>query len=224
MPGRKTPIITNYIYHVFNKGIDGRPTFTDKREYVRAITTIQFYQFLNPPIKLSKFLELEKTRQDKIASKPDGQKLVRILAYCLMPNHFHFLVEQISEKGISKFLGQFQNSFTRYFNTKNNRLGSLFLDQFKAVRVETDEQLLHLSRYIHLNPYTSAVVENFLKLQQYPWSSLVSYTSSYNDGITNPETVLGFFKNPKLYLKFLEDQKDYQKELHQIKHLSLEKS
>lgn len=150
-----------------------------------------------------------------------GEKLIDILTFCLMPNHFHFLLRQIVNDGTSKFLSNLQNSYTRYFNTKHQRTGPLFLDQFKAVRIETDEQFLHVSRYIHLNPYTSYVVKDFEGLKRYPWSSFPEYFEE-RAGICEKETILGFFKNSRAYERFVFDQADYQRKLHTIQHLLLE--
>lgn len=223
MPGRLTPLVNDQIYHVFNRGIDHRPTYTDRLEFKRAITTIDFYRFANPPMKLSKFLQLsnEERRRINREIKSKNEKLVEVLSFCLMPNHFHFVVKQVHEKGISKFLANFQNSYTKYFNTKSERNGPLFLDQFKAVRIETDQQLLHVSRYVHLNPLTSYVVATFDDLIKYPWSSFGEYING-KPLICEINSILGFFKNPKEYIVFVRGNADYQRELDKIKHLVIE--
>lgn len=223
MPGRSTPLITGQIYHVFNRGINRQPTFLSKKEYSRALETINFYRIKSANIKLSKFLIAEDRRKKQILELLSGSDVwVEILAFVLMPNHFHFVLKQNLDNGISKFIGNFQNSFTRYSNTKNQRDGSLFLDQFKAVLTETDEQLLHLIRYIHLNPYTSFLVKNITELENYPWSSLPSYLKKESNSLINRELVQSFFKSTKDFKNFTFDQAGYQRELHIIKHLTLE--
>lgn len=223
MPGRLTPLVNDQIYHVFNRGIDHRPTFTDKNEFKRAMTTLDFYRYAIPPTKLSKFLKLSNDDRNKLMEemRTTNQTLVEILAFCLMPNHFHFLLRQKQNNGISKFMANFQNSYTRYFNTKAERSGPLFLDQFKAVLINTDEHLLHVSRYIHLNPYTSYIVKTFEDLINYPWSSLKEYLNNQTL-ICEVNTILDFFKNPKVYESFIRNQADYQRELHKIQHLLIE--
>lgn len=222
MPGRLIPLVNNEIYHVLNQGIDHRPTFLNKRGYQRAINTFKFYQFASPPMKLSKFLILSNEKKERIVQNLAREdKLVELIAFCLMPNHFHFLLRQTAENGISKFMANFQNSFTRYFNTKHERVGPLFLGQFKALRVETDEQLLHASRYIHLNPYSSFVVKTLKELENYQWSSLAEYLSE-RDEICDKETILSFFKSKEEHKKFVFDQADYQRGLEKIKHLIIE--
>lgn len=220
MPGRLVPLVTNEIYHVFNRGIDRRPTFTTKREYERALTCLKFYIHARPPLRLSKFLRLEEERRNELRiNLLQGQKLVRLLSLCLMPNHFHLLLEQATDGGISKFLSNFQNSYTRYYNVRHNRDGSLFLDQFKAVRIESEEQLIHVSRYIHINPYTSFVVKNYQDLVTYPWSSLSNYLNN-DPGLVETGVVMAHFANPSAYKRFVLDQANYQRTLKEIENLT----
>ncbi len=222
MPGRITPLVSGEIYHVFNRGANRQPTFTNKREYKRAEITISFYRFLKPPMSLSKFSKLEQIKQNEILDLlRQSNKLVEIFCYCLMPNHFHLLLKQLEDKGISRFLSNLQNSYTKYFNTKHERDGSLFLDQFKAVRIETDEQLVHLSRYIHLNPYTGYIVKSLEDLEQYSWSSFPNYLEERGEFV-NVEFIQDFFKSSKKYKKFVFDQSDYQRKLKEIEHLLIE--
>ncbi|MDO8429263.1 MAG: transposase [Candidatus Daviesbacteria bacterium] len=221
MPIRKVPLVTEEIYHVFNRGINRQPTFLFKRDYQRAIQSIQYYCFSKPPLRLSKFLILEQSRQDDLLkSLASSEALIDTISFCLMPNHFHLLLRQKAEKGISKFLANFQNSYTRYFNTKHNRDGALFLTQFKAVRIETEEQLIHVSRYIHLNPCTGFVVNSTEELKHYPWSSFPNYCN--NSTNTTHKDLVDLFPSKEMYQKFVLDQADYQKELSLIKHLSLD--
>ncbi len=222
MPIRKTILATDEVYHVFNRGINRQPTFTTKQEYKRALLTMQFYRVAKPPTKLSRFLRLEKEEQAKILKYLDEEeKQVEIICFCLMPNHFHFLLKQKKENGISKFMGNFQNSYTRYYNTKHEADGSIFLTQFKAVRIVTDEQLMHVSRYIHLNPHTGYVVKSIEELNNYPWSSYKNYITNNNSFIES-DLVMGLFKNREDYKQFVHDQADYQRELKRIEHLMME--
>ena len=222
MPGRITPLVTDEVYHVYNRGINKQLTFTTKKEYRRAILALEFYRVSNPPIRLSKFLELDKEKQKEITEVINQtEKLVQIICFCLMPSHFHFLLKQKKDNGISKFLGNFQNSYTRYFNTRNERDGSLFLDQFKAKRIETDEQLIHVSRYIHLNPHTGFIIKTIKELEEYPWSSFSNYITG-NNGFLEPDLVLDMFGSRDKYKQFVFDQADYQRKLKMVKHLILE--
>lgn len=224
MPGRKTPLITGEIYHVFNRGINRQPTFTNSWEKRRAILTLKFYRFSGTPVRLSILLSTSSSNQKEVFDKLEnsGTPQVNILSYCLMPNHFHLLLRQKQDNGISIFLGNFQNSYTKYFNARNKRDGSLFLDQFKALRIETDEQLLQVARYIHLNPYSSYLVDSFDNLLNYPYSSLGEYLKTSSKGLCEKETILSFFQDLDPFKKFILDNADYQRSLEQIKHLLFE--
>ncbi len=224
MPGRKIPLVTNEIYHVINRGAASQPVFLNQKDYLRALETIFYYQNRNLPLRYSFFLRLPTQRRvealDKLKTK--SKFLIEIIAFCLMPNHIHLLLKQLKDNGISAFMGNFANSYTRYFNTKQKRVGPLFQGKFKAVRVETDEQLIHLSRYIHLNPYSSYVVKTFKELENYPYSSFPEYLSPKKSARCDKNAVLHNFRGPLSYKKFVFDQADYQGKLQEIKHLALE--
>lgn len=210
MPGRNVPLITGEIYHIFNRGNEKRDIFIQPRDYKRCQRTIYYYQFQGPKPKFSNFglFNLQ-------SFNPSLQdKLVNIHCYCLMPNHFHFLMQQLKDNGISIFLSQFSNSYTKYFNTKYTRVGSLFQGTFKSVLVESDEQFIHLSRYIHINPVVSTLVKS---LDRYPWSSYEEYMDG-KENICSTEEIMNFFQSKEKYKSFLEDQIEYGETLELIKH------
>lgn len=132
-----------------------------------------------------------------------------------MPNHFHITVRQDKENGIKTFLQRVLNSFSHYYRKKYVGHGPLFESVFKAVRVETDEQLVHLSRYHHLNPVTSRLVEY---PSDYQFSSYNAYMKR-DMLFVDTSFVLSHFKTPKQYEEFVVGRKDYQRELDEIKHL-----
>ncbi len=224
MPGRKIPLVNNEIYHIFNRGVASQPTFLNKRDYERALESIFYYQNTNPPVKYSRFLKFSVNERSKLLEKLRSKRnfLVEIISYCLMPNHFHLLLKQVKENGIARFVGNFTNSYTRFFNTKRERQGPLFTGKFQSVRVETQEQLLHVNRYIHLNPYTSFVVKNLRELELYAYSSFPEFINQVNHSFCDKEVVLAEFKSREVYRKFVFDQADYQRTLDRIKHLYLE--
>lgn len=224
MPGRIVPLITNQIYHVINRGVASQPIFLTRWDHSRAMEIILYYQNRNTPLRYSFFRRLPTEQRAKILDnlKRKSDFFVEIIAYCLMPNHFHFLLRQIKENGISIFMSNLSNSYTRYFNVKNKRIGPLLQGKFKAVRVETDEQLSHLSRYIHLNPYSSCVIKSLDELESYPYSSLPEYLGFTQNKNCEKEIVLNGFKDKASYKKFIFDQADYQKMLQEIKQLALE--
>lgn len=222
MPGRLVPLITEEIYHIFNKGVASQPVFTNKSDYQRGEDSLYYYKHINPPVKYSRLFSLRKDDRNDLLNQLEKEKknLVDLIAYCFMPNHFHLLLKQLVDNGISKYLGNFANSYTKYFNTKYERSGPIFQGKFKAVPIESNEQLLHVSRYIHLNPYSASVVSSIKQLKTYPYSSLAKLklsTSKVESGF-----IVNQFKNIDEYYKFVFDQADYQKQLHQIKSVLFE--
>lgn len=224
MPLRKIPLITNEIYHIVNRGNASSPIFKTKWDHRRFIKTFWYYQLGDPPMRFSKLLDLSQQERKKLIKKQrkEEKPLVGIIAYCLMPNHFHLLLKQARDSGILKFMELFANSYSRYFNTKYQRKGSLFEGRFKAIRLETDSQLLHLSRYIHLNPYSSFLVKSINELSDYHFSSFPEYLGLSKNNICQKEIVLSFFPKPEDYKKFVSERANYQKSLEEIKHQLLE--
>lgn len=223
MPGRTLPLATNHYYHIYNRSIELKPIFTNKKEYQRFYDLLNYYRFSAPPVSFSTLNRLNQEKRNKLltAFKKKAKVLIEIICFCLMPNHFHFLLKQKKDEGISQFLGNLQNSYARYFNLKYKRIGSLFQGRFKAVLIETEGQLLHLSRYIHLNPYSSAIIKTLDQLPFYQWSSLPQYLGN-QQGICQTKIIMSSFLNAQKYKKFLFDRANYQKKLEQMKHLLLE--
>lgn len=224
MPGRKVPLVTDHVYHILNRGVASQPVFLTKRDYQRVMDTILYYQNQKPPLSYSHFLRLPTKQKSEFLTRLQNKRkfLVDIIALCLMPNHLHLLLKQLTKNGISVFMSNIANSYTRFFNTKNKRVGPIFQGKFKAVLIVTDDQLLHVSRYIHLNPYTSVVVKTLKELGKYPYSSLSEYLGWANTNFFQKEIVLEQFKDTNSYREFVFNRAEYQRELDQIKHLLLE--
>lgn len=213
MPSRMIPFINQQIYHVYNRGVEKRQLFESSRDYQRFVKALRYYQTQGPKPSFSRFFHPKAFKVDF------SKKIVELISYCFMPNHFHLLIKQNKEGGITEFISKLSNSYTKYYNTKYKRVGPLFQGEFKAVLVESDEQLIHLSRYIHLNPVSSFLVKN---LEQYKWSSFHEYITEKEDGICFKEEILNFFKSRKTYEEFILDQVDYGQQLALIKHKLLE--
>ncbi len=199
-------------------------TFIESTEYNRALHLINYYRFINIPMRYSAFIKLTKQIQEQILSSLQVKEKihVRILSFTLMPNHFHFILEQITTGGISKFMADFTNSYTRYVNTKKHRPGPLFQGRFKSIIIRSEEQLVHLSRYQHLNPLTDDVISSFNNLIEYPYSSLCDYIGKQQHDFVDTELILSHFKNKQRYHNFMVNQVDYQRKLATIKKLILE--
>lgn len=211
-----------HVYHLFNRGVERRPIFLSPRDQERFVSLLEYYRFSGNTKSYSHYLALSLGDRAIFRQALDQKPVsVNILAYCLMPNHFHLLVRQNIKEGIHDFLSNIANGYAKYFNTKRQRVGPLYQGPFKAVFVETDEQLIHLSRYIHINPVVSGVI-SLQDLDGYPWSSFPDYLGNVKTSFVVKPPVLGHFKTISAYRAFVYDQVGYAKELEQIKHLTLE--
>ena len=215
----RQPLINGEIYHVYNRGIDRRPTFTTQREFKRALQTAEYYRFADRQIRLSHYLSKDSISQQQVRHmQVNSGEIVSVIAFCLMRNHFHFLIRQNCDNGVSEFVSQFQNSYTRYFNTIHERVGALFEGPFRSVHIESRLQLLHVARYIHLNPFTAHVVQHIDQLPNYQWSSLPEYMGIPTLPIVNRDILSQSF-GPEEHWRFIADQADYQRTLAANRHL-----
>lgn len=205
----------NGYYHIFNRGVGKMDIFKDpfdKQNFLLRMKENLFPEMV--PISVRK-------------ASPGGyfRKLLpsgafTLLAYCLMPNHFHFLLRQNTALPISKFMLKVCGSYVKYFNLRHERVGSLFQDQYKAVRVETDSQLLWLSAYIHNNPRVAGLVED---LNNHPWNSYLDYLNSDNETIVDKAFILGMMANEEQqYKKFVSDACEKIKERKDLENLFLD--
>lgn len=184
-------------YHVYNRGNRKQKIFVGQRDYER-------------------FLKKTEEYKDKFE--------VTILCYCLLPNHFHFLLRQDTDTPITNFMLRLSTSYAKYFNIKYEQVGSLFQDRFRAKLIETDEYLLHLSRYIHRNPLEFLLPTPGVKLASYEWSSYPIFLKKEKNGLIDPTPVLSYFSKENSnedYKSFVEY--DFQEEqLNSIRELILE--
>lgn len=195
-----SPFVNGSFYHIYNRGVEKRKVFMDRRDHLRFLETLDFYRKSPVPMKLSDY----RRGVIKLKKIEDQIELVKIYCYCLMPNHFHLLVQQLADGGISEFLRKLSDSYTRYFNTKHERIGSLFQGVFKAKLVETDEYLLQVSKYIHRNSFPLDERER----RMYPYSSYPVYLSGEPHPFCNTDFILSYFSktNPNLtYQTFVEE-------------------
>jgi putative transposase len=207
----------NKIFHAFNKSIANFGIFKDMDNCQRFIDTLDYYNNALRSQSFSSFLIENKKFYCSTLLYQRENSHIKFIAYCIMPDHYHLLIKTTQENTFPKYIADVENSFTRFFNIKFKRKGPLWQSAFKAVRIKNNEHLLHVSRYIHLNPTTNALVENPKE-----WKY-----SSYNEYI-NDERILKNYateisiNNPATYKKFVEDRKDYQRKLKMIKKLIFE--
>lgn len=211
MPIRIIPFVNGEYYHIFNRGVAKIPIFSSGKDYNRFLKSMAYYHLEGPKPRFSLFTP------DTILNY--SLKLVEITCYCLMPNHFHCLIKQTRDGGITEFISKLTNSYTKYFNTKNRRVGHLFQGMFKAVHIDSNEQLIHVSRYIHLNPLIGYVTKT---LETYGWSSYLEYVGNKDKEICDKNIILDQFQSPSDYKKFVLDQIDYARKLELVKHQLLD--
>lgn len=177
MPAKNSvkQFIENGYYHIYNRGVEKRTIFLDEQDYAVFLSYLKHY--LEPP---------EGSDPKSLANEVD------LLAFCLMPNHFHLLAKQITKNGITKLIRVVCTKYVMYFNRKYERVGTLFQGKYKAAMVDNDSYLLHLSRYIHLNPaYPGSDPIS------YPYSSYSYYLGKINATWVKPAEILIFFKSAK---------------------------
>lgn len=185
--------IENGYYHIYNRGVEKRLIFLDNQDYRMFLYYLFIY--LAPPIAIGhRYPKLKwNLKQNNLSG------VITLLAYCLMPNHFHFLVKQGDKEAITKFLRRLTNAYTRYFNNKYDRVGSLMQGKFKSKLVEDDNYLLYLTAYIHRN---AANILQERTLEEYPWSSYSTYRGKRPSLYIDSNTVLGFFSKMNLLLSY----------------------
>ncbi len=220
MPIRNAPLVNHEIYHIYNKSIAGFKIFNTTTDYNRMLSELDFYSLENPPCKFSEYENMKIILPSDYFDISDNlTKLVEILAFCIMPTHIHLILKQLIEGGISEFMQKILLSYSKYFNLKHNRKGPLWESRFKNILVNTDEQFLHLTRYIHLNPVTAHLVE---KPEDWQYSSYAEYLTRTNHKNLCNDYSRHLNMNIAAYKKFVNDHIGYQRELAQIKHLALE--
>lgn len=217
----KDILATNEFYHIYNKTVGDEQVFDNKYNLNRAIDLVDFYRF-KVPYSFSKYKDFPiKLRQEALEKIRKLPSLVEIYSFSFMPNHFHFLLKQVQDNGINYFITNFQNAFARFYNLRSERKGAVFCHSFDRVRIEQEEQFIHVSRYIHLNPVTAYLIK-MTDLPNYPYTSFMDYCENRKLFFLNKDIILNYFKNKEKYFAFVSNQEDYQKKLDKIKRLKID--
>lgn len=219
---KRDVLATGEIYHIFDKSVGNEVIFPSLRHLNQILNSIDFYRY-KQSLKYSKFKQMTQDRRKSYMSDINKDTpLVEIYAFAFMPNHYHLLLKQLQDDGIKIFISNVQNSFAKYFNTKHERTGGLFQNPFKDRWVGDTEDFIHISRYIHLNPVTSYLIEIDV-LKNYPFTSYPYYAEDKSIRFVNTKFLLSIFDGSrKRYKEFVSDRVDYQRELAKIKSLVLE--
>ncbi|KKQ46589.1 MAG: hypothetical protein US67_C0075G0005 [Candidatus Woesebacteria bacterium GW2011_GWD1_38_10] len=198
-------------YHIYNRGVGKRRIFKEKSDYLTFLSFLK--EALSEPVDpdlLKETFTLQGCSFQGVPHQPKNfHNKLYLLAFCLMPNHFHLLVRQINPTIITEFMRSLATRYSMYFNKRYNRVGSLFQNIFKAIQILDDNYLLHLSRYIHLNPQ-----KNYKDLTR-AYSSYADYLHLRNTEWVKTDIILNYFENkvsPEFkkfnsYKKFVEGYK-----------------
>ena len=210
---RKIELANGSYYHIFNRGVEKRDIFPEKEDLDRFFQSMtEFNQII--PIGSIYQNHFHKNKSEAPLLKKD--KLVDFVCYCLNPNHYHFILRQASEDGIARFMHRLGVGFTNYFNQKYKRSGVLFQGPFKAVHVDNNEYLLHLSVYVNLNNKVHRLGNGVSK------SSWEEFIEKDKMNFCEKDIILGQFKNLRECQKFAETSLEWIKENKEAKKLLME--
>ena len=191
---RKQPFVVGEYYHVYNRVTDKRNIFVDEKDLFRFWESLFDFNQTKPIGSMYEFSFKKKSGEVSRKTKP----LVQFVAYCLNPNHFHFLMTPLQEKGIERFMQRLGNGYTKYFNNKHKRSGVLFQGKFKSKHVDSNEYLLHLSAYINGNDKLGHPMSKLSK------SSLNEFLDKLSvKKLCNTDIILGQFRSKKEYESFM---------------------
>ena len=203
---RKTPFMENEHYHIYSRGVEKRKIFLNDRNYDRFVALL-YIMNQDVAFRMDNFLQTHKNNLLEIFNEKRKEKLVSILGYCLMPNHFHLILYEFKEGGISKFMGKLLTAYSMYFNTKYERSGPLFTRPFRSKHISNESQYMYLFSYLHLNPISrieKSWKEDGVKNKQEAERFLQTYKySSYPDfrkGNRQESKILDLSRVPK-YIK-----------------------
>lgn len=205
---RKLKFTAGEYYHIYNRGNDKKQIFFTKADYARFLFLILYFQAPIPIRNISRqithFMRHSAFDNDLIAIKEIlRERNVEVVSFTLMPNHFHCLVRALSDEGVSQYMQRVLDAYTKYFNTKNEKNGHVFQGPFQAVPVETNEQLLYVSAYIHRNQRELPKWKN--KEYLYLWSSYQDYVHKNRWGeLLKTSRILEQFSSPDEYQKLVE--------------------
>ena len=190
-------------YHIYNRGVDKREVFMDKDDLSRFIFCMSLFNKEEPvgSIYLNSLQNKRHLRSSASHKVSENKKLVNFVAYCLNQNHYHFILEPLTEDGVQKFMHRLSTGYTNYFNDKYKRSGSLFQGRYKAVHVDSNTYLVHLSAYVNLN---YKVHKNLNKewMNNLSISSFKEYCNPKINSFCEKSIVLDQFKNSKDYISF----------------------
>jgi putative transposase len=193
-------------FHVFNRGVEKRLIFMDDKDRWRFMTLLIVVRGDAVFNQISRLVSAVEHRRFDIAFLKEilKKRHVELVSFCLMPNHFHLILRESRDGGISKFMQRLADAYTKYFNLRHNRSGHLFGGKFQSVHIDRNEYLNYLSAYIHLNPKELRKWHG--KEIYYPWSSFQDFSKENRWGpFLNSSVIRDQFKSGVEYQKFVEE-------------------
>lgn len=185
-------------YHIYNRGTDKRKIFLDVPDYLRFFKSLEEFNALDPKWKQISFR----------GETSDKSPIVDIVAYCLNPNHFHLILKQKADRGITEFMRRLGTGHTMYFNKRYERSGVLFQGKFKAVPIDSNDQLLYVSAYVNCN----SEIHDISPSDSYRWCSFKEYYEGKKGIATGKEIILGQFKKASEYRDYAIGQVPYMRQ------------
>lgn len=211
---RKIPIVAGEIYHICNRGVDQRKIFIDEKDYYRFIHDLFEFNDENSAINVNYFFNRSTQSMDTRRPYIGPRKmLAEILAFALMPNHYHLLIKPKTNIGGAELMKKINGGYARYFNNKYQRAGALFQGRYKAVLIENESHFIHIPYYIHANPldivapgWRKGEITDYKKaidfLENYRWSSFLDYTGKKNfPSVTQRDLLLNISGGESNYKK-----------------------
>jgi len=204
---RKDPLVQNEYYHIYNRGVDKRDVFLSNSDYSRFLLAMKLLNYKQDGL-MHKWRDYNITYPQKdfheflVSHVENGKNLVEIVAYCLNSNHYHFILKQSCENnGIKIFMQRLGNSYTKYFNDKNERSGALFQGRFRSARIEPNN-FLRMSVYVNCN----SEIHGLYPARSYRWCGFPEYLGTTNEKICSKAVIADDFRSPN-------DYKSYAKEI-----------
>ena len=175
MPYRQDVFTAGEVYHVYNRGVDRKDIFAQPENYLYLLGKVK----------------------QLVAELP-----ITVLAYCLMPNHYHFVLRQEGDVPVSQFIQRLFQTYTQAFNKQQGRRGPLFEGRFHHVHVDEDDYIVHLCRYVHLNPVAAGMVAD---PSAWPYSNYLEWVEARPGTLVDRDFIRQYFSTPEAYAAFVRD-------------------
>ena len=199
---RTTEFTVGGYYHIYNRGVDKRDIFVDHYDQKRFFQSMEEFNVSSPIGSIFQNSFRRSKDEKSLSGLATKQKLVEFVCYCLNPNHYHFILKGLTEGGIVEFMHKLGTGYTRHFNEKYKRTGSLFQGPFKSIEIESNEYLLYLSVYVNLNDRIHQLDKGTGHVKSR--SSWAEYMGTANESFCETSIILEQYGNVEAYRGFAE--------------------